>query len=105
MKLTGLQMTEKFTPGPWEMHGPTGLRMQSYSQPYAIVGTGEYATTLIAGCFGDTRGGLDAAKANAYLIAAATEMYKLLIEARDKGVSKSWLERRDAVIKKARGEK
>lgn len=34
---------------------------------------------------------------------AAPEMFELLIEARDKGVSKSWFERRDAVIKKVRG--
>lgn len=35
----------------------------------------------------------------------AAEMLELLIDARDNGVNGAWIERRDAVIKKAIGEK
>lgn len=68
----------KFTPGPWRMNGPTGPTMQSYSQPFCIAGTGEFAYTLIAGCFGDIKGGTEIAEANARLIAAAPDLLEAL---------------------------
>ncbi len=49
--------------------------------------------------------GAEENESNMRKIAVADEMFDLLLEARDKGVSKSWFERRDAVIKKAMGEK
>jgi hypothetical protein len=53
--------------------------MQGYSQPFAI---GEHMKpNLIAGCFGDVRGGEEVAMANARLIAAAPDLLEALKEA------------------------
>lgn len=62
----------KPTPGPWHA-GPTGPVMrEKYSQPF---GVGESGTVnLIAGVFGDVRGGEEVAEANACLIAAAPDL-------------------------------
>lgn len=99
----------KHTPGPWRMNGPTGPNMQSYSQPFCIAGTGDEACTLIAGCFGDTKGGIDAAEANARLISAATDLLEALValyESIDSCVelTPDVLRQARAAIKKARGE-
>jgi len=64
------------TPGPWD-HYPTGPRMRDmYQQPFCI--TQRWLPNMIAGIFGDGRGGLDAAKVNAALIAAAPDMLAAL---------------------------
>ncbi len=69
------------TPLPWRTGGPTGPTMQSYSQPYCVAGTGENIGQLIAGCFGDTKGGEEAAKANAEFIVKACNNYELVVTA------------------------
>ncbi len=58
----------KHTPGPWRSY-VSGANMQGYQQPFAIAQQGE--PNLIAGCFGDVRGGEQVAQANAALIASA----------------------------------
>lgn len=66
----------EFTKGKWKATGVTGARMQSYSQPHGVVSSdGRF---MIAGCFGDTEGGVDAAEANARLIAAAPTLLAAL---------------------------
>jgi len=64
------------TARPW-IHATAGLNMtKNYSQPYAIAEAG-YAN-LIAGVFGDVKGGEEAAKANAALIVRAVNEYDAL---------------------------
>ncbi len=66
----------KYTSGPWAS-GITGSTMQEkYSQPYAIYQYGK--ENLIAGCFGDVRGGYKTAEANAKLIAVCPELLEHL---------------------------
>jgi len=65
-----------FTQGTWMASGPTGQTMQGYSQPWAVVV--QEKATLVCGCFGDTSGGIEAAEANAKLIAAAPELLAAL---------------------------
>lgn len=68
-------MEAKHTPGPWA-YGPTGETMQRYSQPFGII---EHGTkNLIAGVFGDVKGGEKTAKANAKLISQAPAMLDAL---------------------------
>lgn len=71
--------TAQHTPGPWAA-APTGEIMRGYSQPYCVAELG--STDLIAGCFGDIKGGEEVAKANARLIAAAPDMLDELEAAR-----------------------
>lgn len=59
------------TPGPW-MHATAGATMRGYSQPFAIAEHGK--SNLIAGCFGDVKGGEEVAEANARLISAAPDL-------------------------------
>ena len=71
-------MTEnRHTPGPWR-YSHAGPVMRGYSQPFAIAQVGE--ANLIAGCFGDVRGGADTAEANARLISAAPDLLAALEE-------------------------
>ena len=63
------------TPGPW-IHAHSGPVMQGYSQPFAIAQKGE--RNLVAGVFGDVKGGVDVTEANARLIAAAPELLEAL---------------------------
>jgi hypothetical protein len=53
---------------PW-LHAPSGPVMKSYSQPFAIAQRHEQ--NLIAGCFGDVKGGEEFAHGNSRLIVAA----------------------------------
>lgn len=72
-------MTEtKHTPGPWSS-GPTGSVMMGYSQPFAVAEHG--SKNLIAGCFGDVRGGPDTAEANARLIVRAVNSHDDMLTA------------------------
>ena len=68
----------KYTPGPWvDFKASAGGNMETlYSQPFGIMENG--GANLVAGCFGDVRGGLEVAKANARLIAKAPDMAELL---------------------------
>lgn len=66
------------TSTPWTF-GPTGATMHSYSQPFAIAESG-YAN-LVAGCFGDVRGGEDVAHANAAFIVRACNCHDDLVAA------------------------
>ena len=60
------------TSGPWGW-SVTGEKMaDGYSQPFGVYEVGK--ANLVAGCFGDVAGGIEVAKANARLIAAAPEM-------------------------------
>lgn len=96
-------MTIKPTPGPW-VYTPAGRTMaDSYSQPFAIAQ--DEKPNLIAGCFGDVRGGVETAEANARLIAAAPDMLALLrelidIEGPQPGTS-DWANKVRAAISKA----
>lgn len=66
------------TEGPWA-YGPTGSRMRDeYSQPFAIAEAN--MKNLIAGVFGDVRGGIEVAEANARLIAGAPRVLLALID-------------------------
>ena len=80
----------KHTPGPWNS-APTGSNMRDkYTQPFGVA-TYEKNPTLIAGCFGDVRGGIDAAEANARLIAAAPQLLEALKDALDAlGTLRDW---------------
>lgn len=62
---------EQHTKGPWNYH-PTGETMQGYAQPFAVADDSHL--NLVAGVFGDGRGGIEAAEANARLIAAAPDL-------------------------------
>lgn len=62
------------SPGPW-IYTTTGPTMRGYSQPFAVAQRGD--TNLVCGVFGDTRGGLSVAEANAGLISAAPELLEL----------------------------
>jgi hypothetical protein len=64
--------TQAHTLGPW-LFSASGAVMQGYSQPFAIAEAGK--PNLVAGCFGDVRGGHETAEANARLIAAAPDLY------------------------------
>ncbi len=61
----------KHTPGPWGM-SIAGKTMATYSQSHAIYQEGR--PNLIAGIFYDVEGGIETAKANARLIAAAPQL-------------------------------
>ncbi len=64
------------TPGPWN-DASTGEKMRKeYSQPYGVAQLG--VPNLIAGVFGDGRGGEDAAKANAKAIGALSDLLAAL---------------------------
>lgn len=96
------------TPGPWRATGPTGEKMQSYSQPWGVTGTGEHQMQLVCGCFGDI-GGAVVAEANARLIAAAPtllEAAERALELIEKGAP-GWGVAKDllrAAIYEARGQ-
>jgi hypothetical protein len=97
--------TPKHTPGPWAS-GPTGNVMKGYSQPFAVVQRGE--ANLVAGVFGDVRGGEAVAKANARLIAAAPELLEHLrvLSAEDSQCASDWVKKKEAAraaIAKAEG--
>lgn len=65
-------MSAKHTPGPW-MWTVAGPHMaDDYTQPYAIAEHGK--ANLIAGVFGDVKGGDETARANALLITAAPDL-------------------------------
>lgn len=66
------------TPTPWGS-APTGNMATDYSQPFAIYAKGE--PSLVAGCFGDTRGGIEAAAANAAFIVKAVNCHDELMAA------------------------
>jgi hypothetical protein len=87
----------KHTPGPWVRRGADTYRWQ-----IETVGDVRKAT-VIARITTPSKGGPDASDANANLIAAAPDMLALLIESQA-NIGGDWRERRDAAIKKARGE-
>lgn len=65
------------TQGKWSYH-PSGENMRGYSQPYGIA---EYnSQNLIAGVFGDTRGGLPVAEENAKRIVKCVNMHDELVQ-------------------------
>ena len=68
-QIIALAESEHLTPGHWNMGGTGSTMSEGYSQPFGIVQTG--TANLVAGIFGDGRGGEDAAKANAAFIAAS----------------------------------
>lgn len=74
--------TQTSTPGKWH-YAPTGKVMQGYSQPYGIMQEGY--ENLVAGVFGDVKGGKEVAEANARLIAAAPTMYDFVKRYADGG--------------------
>ncbi len=61
----------KHTPGPWDKASSGRHMRDDYHQPYAIYEGGH--ANLVAGVFGDVRGGAETASANARLIAAAPD--------------------------------
>lgn len=65
----------EITRGPW-VYAPTGDVMRGYSQPFGIAEIGK--ANLVAGVFGDVKGGEPTAEANARLIAASPTMYDAL---------------------------
>lgn len=65
--------------GKWHANGPTGPVMQGYSQPWCVAV--EDQPILIAGCFGDIPGGIEAAEANARLIVRCVNSQASLIGA------------------------
>jgi hypothetical protein len=64
------------TPLPW-IYAPTGVKMQSYSQPFGI-GAG---TQLVAGVFGDVSGGWSQAEENARFIVKACNNHHAALNA------------------------
>ena len=68
-QIIALAESEHLTPGHWNMGGTGSTMREGYSQPFGIVQTG--TANLVAGIFGDGRGGEDAARANASFIAAS----------------------------------
>lgn len=60
------------TPGPWGVFPAGDTMKHTYSQPFAIGQVGQ--PNLIAGVFGDVRGGMVVADKNADLIAAGPEL-------------------------------
>lgn len=65
----------KATDGPW-IYTTTGPVMRGYQQPFAIAQ--ESTANLIAGVFGDVRGGVEVAEANAHLLAASFDLLAVL---------------------------
>lgn len=65
-------------PTPW-IFTPSGETMQGYSQPFAIAETDKY--NLVAGIFGDVKGGVETAEANAAFIVRACNSHEELLEA------------------------
>ena len=63
----------KPTPGPWDWSITGSVMSDKYTQPYGVADHTGF--NLVAGCFGDVRGGKDVAKANARLIAEAGTVY------------------------------
>lgn len=71
-------MDAKHTELPWNAV-TTGSRMRGYGQPYAIAENN--APNLIAGVFGDVRGGGPVAEANAEYIVLCVNSHAKLVEA------------------------
>ncbi len=68
----------KATKGPW-LFAPSGPRMaEAYSQPFAIYEA--LNENLIAGVFGDVRGGESVARANAALLAHSFNVLPEVVE-------------------------
>jgi hypothetical protein len=92
------------TPVPWQF-APTGKVMtDSYSQPFGVAeaGTGN----LVAGVFGDVKGGKEVAEANARLIAAAPDLLgtlQTIVDGLGEFLKPAELDKAIAVLKKARG--
>ena len=102
-------MTEKFTPGEWEISDMSGVdAMDNYTVCFhiGVSSTGE----MIADCQSNNKSDYERVRANAYLIKAAPVMYDLLKMIADPTTfmgSKTDGALRDAietVLKKARGE-
>lgn len=71
-------MTEKFTKEPWEISDMSGVdAMDNYTVCFhiGVSSTGE----MIADCQSDNKADYDRVRANALLIKAAPEMYKMLV--------------------------
>jgi len=87
----------KFTPGPWIAWQPRG----DESVPVRTDGLG--ITIAYA-----HQGAITNARANAHLIAAAPELYDLLESfpgfTNDCKIGDPWIEKRDEILAKARGE-
>ena len=66
----------KPTPGPWVAASAGPVMREGYKQPFAIGEKGK--PNLIAGVFGDVKGGPEVAEANAKMIAATPEAIDLL---------------------------
>lgn len=97
-------MSTNWTPGPW-LPGVTGKVMQGYSQPFCVVSRDH--KNLICGCFGDGIGAVQAAEANANLIAAAPELYEALeylIETASEHIPIVQMNKAIKLLAKARGE-
>lgn len=76
-----LPVEKRHTPGPWESATTGDTMALKYSQPYSIAQRGEM--NLVAGVFGDVRGGEAVALANARLIAASPLLLDALREIAD----------------------
>lgn len=92
-------MENKHTPAPW-MLGTTGDRMKGYGQTFAISEFNK--PNLIAGIFGDVRGGDETAEANARLIAAAPELLEALETLVDPISGNFWVEYQSVIKAKDR---
>lgn len=78
IEVSATNMSTKHSPTPWKT-GMTGSKMQSYGQPFAILQRDE--ENLIAGVFGDVRGGREVSEANAEHICHCVNTHAQLVEA------------------------
>ena len=103
-------MTEKFTPGEWEISDMSGVdAMDNYTVCFhiGVSSTGE----MIADCQSNNKSDYERVRANAYLIKAAPEMYRMLKYLADgirfgglQHTDRSLAAEIDKLLKKARGE-
>jgi hypothetical protein len=103
-------MTEKFTPGEWEISDMSGVdAMDNFTVCFhiGVSSTGE----MIADIQSDNKTDYERVRANAHLIAAAPEMYKIIgwlgsVEGQCAILTKDSeiVRKAHAILKKARGE-
>lgn len=72
-------METKHTPLPWSKVTTGQIMTEQYNQPFAVTQKGE--PNLIAGTFGDVKGGIEVAEANAAFIVRACNSHAKLVKA------------------------